>query len=279
MILIVSWIVLKDREVLLYLKRVLDNDLRDLDALGARFTWYKRGLSQLLDRVICNMRWDSFASNCSVRNIQHLKSDHRPILFSFQPTKSKGNRLFRCLAGWFCRAYFRNVVSRSWNNDTMAMDSLENLKGAISEWNKKVYGNIFQRKRKLVGELKRVQKVLYFRFLTMLQERETTLRHEIEEVLSHEELLWFQKSKAEWLRYRDCNTSYFHNRTLVRHKRNKIEGLIIGNDWNFEEEELRNHVKGIFIKIFTLWITRLPVSFLASVVFLCYLIFIRTNFL
>lgn len=34
------------------------------------------------------------------------------------------------------------------------MENLEVSKGRVSDWNKHVYGNIFQRKRRLMAELK-----------------------------------------------------------------------------------------------------------------------------
>lgn len=52
---------------------------------------------------------------------------------------------------------------------------------------------------------------------------------ELEEVLVHEELLWFQKSRFEWLHNGNRNTFYFHSRTLARRKHNKIEGFLVGN--------------------------------------------------
>lgn len=55
------------------------------------------------------------------------------------------------------------------------------------------------------------------------------LKTDLEEVLLHEELLWFQKSRVDCLRYGDHNTLYFHNRTLIRRKKNRIKGLAIGD--------------------------------------------------
>ncbi|KAG8499532.1 hypothetical protein CXB51_006068 [Gossypium anomalum] len=64
---------------------------------------------------------------------------------------------------------------------------------------------------------------------TWCRGRECELRHEIEEVLAHEELLWFQKSRAEY-------------RTLARRKWNKVEGLLVDNEKCFEDDVLKQHV-------------------------------------
>lgn len=114
-----------------------------------------------------------------------------------------------------------------------------------------MYGNIFVRKRKLLSKLEHVQKILDVHESSSLAKRELELRQEIEELLFHEELLWFQKSRLVWLRNGDRNTSYFHTQTLARQKQNKIEGLMVGNDWCFEEEVLRQHVVDFFQNLYS----------------------------
>lgn len=77
----------------------------------------------------------------------------------------------------------------TWSNELPVVTNLECTKNKLTEWNKQVFGNIFERKRRLIGELKRVQKVLDVCFSHKLQACEANLRVEIEEVLAHEELL------------------------------------------------------------------------------------------
>lgn len=59
---------------------LFENGFRDLECVGSQFTWSRGGLSQRLDRAICNEGWDLRFSNYRVRNLHRLKSDHRPIL-------------------------------------------------------------------------------------------------------------------------------------------------------------------------------------------------------
>lgn len=72
------------------------------------------------------------------------------------------------------------------------------------------------------------------------------MKFDIDEVLAHEELLWFQKSREDWLTQGDRNTSYFYSRTLNRRKRNKISGLVIDFEWCFDEERLQLHMREFF---------------------------------
>lgn len=96
---------------------------------------------------------------------------------------------------------------------------------------------------------------------------ELELKYDIEEVLAHEELLWFQKLKVERLKYDDRNTTYFHSRTLNRCKRKKIEGLVVDFEWCFEEERLKHHVREFF-NVFIPESTRLMVHLLVITLFL-----------
>ncbi|KAH1096999.1 hypothetical protein J1N35_013920 [Gossypium stocksii] len=51
-----------------------------------------------------------------------------------------------------------------------------------------------------------------------LSNREIDVRWELEEVLNHEELLWKQKSRCDWLKLGDKNSKFFHSRTMHRRK-------------------------------------------------------------
>ncbi|KAA3466548.1 putative Transposon TX1 [Gossypium australe] len=225
---------------------LFNNALWDLGASGAQFTWCR---------------------DCSVRNLHRLKWDHRPILISLRTMTKKGTMPFRCLASWMLHENFNNLVNRNWNNEMKVSDNLDHFQKVVERWNKNVYGNIFARKKKLVYKLERVQRILDMCFSSRLHSREIEIRQDLEEVLRHEEILWFQKSRPEGLQNGDRNTSYFHNRTLARRKQNRIDGLILdNNDWCFDEEILKQHVVDFLISFITR-ITLLVVCFIVVVKF------------
>lgn len=58
-----------------------------------------------------------------------------------------------------------------------------------------------------------------------LYKLEQKLRQQLDTVMREEELLWFQKSRMEAICDGDRNTKLFHHSTIIRRKRNRIEGL------------------------------------------------------
>lgn len=71
-----------------------------------------------------------------------------------------------------------------------------------------------------------VQKALARWSNSRLLRLERELKEERRNILLQEELLWLQKSRQDWLKSGDNNTTYFHTATLVRRRRNRIEALI-----------------------------------------------------
>jgi len=68
------------------------------------------------------------------------------------------------------------------------------------------------------------------------------------QVLAQEEMLWFQKSREQWVRYGNKNTKFFHTQTIIGLRRNKITGLDIGGIWCIDEEVLETEVVTFFKK-------------------------------
>lgn len=81
---------------------------------------------------------------------------------------------------------------------------------------------------------------------------ESKLRRELDEVLCQEELLWYQKSRAEWIRDGDKNTSFFHLSTIVRRWRNRVSSIRDDDgEWLTDKEAVKNHIVHFFESLFT----------------------------
>lgn len=71
---------------------------------------------------------------------------------------------------------------------------------------------------------------------TRLLKLEVKLQGELEEVLKHEELLWFQQLRDEWITSDDLNTNFYHALLVAKRGRNGFSML-----QNSEGECINDH--------------------------------------
>ncbi|KAL1149450.1 hypothetical protein V6Z11_A10G191700 [Gossypium hirsutum] len=200
--------------------------LHDLGFQIPSFTWHRGFPSERLDRAVGNDAWVEAFPNCLITHLPRIKLDHRPLLMKFCYTDTcVPNRPFRFLAGWLHHQNFPEFVKHNWRFNGNLVSTMEELTNKLQEWNKGVYGHITHRKRKLLHKLARIQHALDFSGSNSLSQQEALVRDELEDILHHEEILWKQKSRCEWLNFGDRNTSYFYRRTIMRKKFNKITAL------------------------------------------------------
>ncbi|KAL1165083.1 hypothetical protein V6Z11_A06G108100 [Gossypium hirsutum] len=95
----------------------------------------------------------------------------------------------------------------------------------LMDWNKMVYRHITTRKRSLIKELTKIQKFMDFSGSNRLAKVKLKTRQELETVLCHEELLWKQKARCDWLHLGDRNTKFFHARTMRQRKNSRITAI------------------------------------------------------
>lgn len=85
-----------------------------------------------------------------------------------------------------------------------------------------------------------------------LEEAQQFLWREYEEVLRHEEIMWYQKSRSKWLMFGDRNSRFFHGVTAIRRKRNHFE-MLQNNEgqWISEPGEVESLVSNFYKELFT----------------------------
>ena len=117
------------------------------------------------------------------------------------------------------------MVLRNWAHDSEWNKNPRGFQHSLKKWNKEIFGDIMKKKRTILKRLNGIARSLSNGPNLYLEDLQTRLRREYEEVLLQEEVLWYQKSRCKWLQYGDRNTQYFHGMTVVRRKRNRIETL------------------------------------------------------
>ncbi|KAJ1399697.1 putative Transposon TX1 [Sesbania bispinosa] len=99
------------------------------------------------------------------------------------------------------------------------------------DWNRSVFGNIFQKKKRLLLRLQGIHSKLILGPNPFLSNLRTKLWEEYSQILDHKEAYWYHMSKSKWPSLGDKNTKIVHQSTLVRRRKNKIEALKSEDAW------------------------------------------------
>ncbi|KAI5333294.1 hypothetical protein L3X38_023425 [Prunus dulcis] len=176
------------------------NQLIDLCFSGAKFTWCnKRNADGIiwkrLDRGLSNIAWRLLFHEAYLSHVPRVNSDHYPIMvrLSSPHLPDKDCVPFRFQAMWFTHPEFFEFIANLWqSNNGNAVLKSAGLVSPLFSWNRQL---------------------------------ENELSTEYNLILEQEELFWLQKSRNTWLKEGDRNTQLFHLSTVIRRRRNKLEGL------------------------------------------------------
>ncbi|KAH7838491.1 hypothetical protein Vadar_027204 [Vaccinium darrowii] len=240
-----------------FTNNINDCNLVDIGSSGPRFTWTNgrqgsANIQKRLDRGLCNEEWRSLFPEGTITTLPRTYSDHNPLLLhlhgniSFIPT----NKPFRFEAAWIVDPSFEAIVSNNWNGNNLT-DKIVNFSQAANKWNKEVFGNIFRKKRWTLARIHGIQKAQGNVFSHNLFNLEKELISEYNKILAQEELLWFQKSRSQWIVMGERNTRYFHLSTIIRRRKAKISMLKDNNNVWIDDpvmikDLVQNHFKDLF---------------------------------
>ena len=144
------------------------------------------------------------------------------------------------------------MVQKAWARTDCLQEAISKFSNDASDWNERQFGNIFEKKRRIMARLGGIQKALANRPSVSLVELERKLQEDLYCVLSQEEELWALKSRVNWMLLGDINTSFYHISTLVRRKRNSITAIMSSSgEWLHSEREVKETILSGFSKLYT----------------------------
>lgn len=219
-------------------------NLLDLGFVGSKFTWRGpqwQGLDRVfkrLDRALCNASWITRFEEAIVLILTN--SDHHPLLIKMHGDPIRRvNKSFKFEASWLKHGKFLEMVGSVWEVGGSFLLNLQKLSNTLPSWNRNVFGDIYYKKRILLARLNGIQGAYMNRSNPFLEELEGKHQKGYQELLAQEELMWFQKSRAEWIKDGDRNTRYYHTKTIIRRRRNKVFALRNeAGEWTDDIEQL-----------------------------------------
>ena len=214
-----------------------------------------------LNRALSDVSWRHLFPEAYVETLSCAHSDHYPLLLRCGGKElERGERPFRFLAAWATHPKYGSLVNGPWHEGRhVVMDCLNCVRCDSLVFNKEVFGNIIFKKQKLEARIRGIQRSLKTTDSASLARLEKELQCEYNTILYQEELLWYQKSRENWVRFGDRNTNFFHTQTMVRRKRNRIHGLFLDDgSWVTDDVILREEARRFYQKLFSSKVTMNP---------------------
>ena len=216
-------------------RAVLDEcGFRDLGFVGGKFTWCNGHLDgytiwERLDKAVATMDWLGKFPTTKVIHLECGSSDHKPILICLNGVPKFRNKPWRFEHMWLEEEGCRDTVEAAWGCDVPGQ-AMARVDGKITHcqaklkwWSRMAIGNITRLLKEKKKELLRKAEEAAIAGRSM--NRVLRLKKEINDLLSKEEKMWKQRSRALWLHEGDSNTRYFHSKASHRFRRNRIEAL------------------------------------------------------
>lgn len=236
---------------------IFDQGLQDMGFMGPKYTW-TRGTKQnsfsgaRLDRGLCNLEWKSLFPDALITHLPILQSDHAPLLLDTRINKRQDHcHSFKFQAAWLTHPHFKDMVQREWNTKKPMETNIAHMAKVLPEWNRKEFGNILRRKNRIIARINGIQRCLNTQPTNGLLKLNIRLKKELDVVLEQEELMWFQRSREEWIKSGDRNTKFYHAATMSRKGKNKIEALKLPNgEWEVDSSRLKHMAVQYFSTLF-----------------------------
>ncbi|XP_050211436.1 uncharacterized protein LOC126661625 [Mercurialis annua] len=228
-----TWGNLRDQKELDMFRLALEDcDIADLGYSGDAFTWSNnrkadQNVKVRLDRFCANLMWQDSYLNWRVIHLAKHRSDHSPIILNTEVETAKNLvKPFRFEQMWMTHEKFEEALLSVWDYGAVSgsrlMDQISSCGEGLKAW---AYLNIGSVRFHLNKKLNALKVAQDSGSAPDLVEEALKIHSEVDELLAREEILWKQRSRADWLRDGDRNNKFFHRKASNRKKNNSIYRL------------------------------------------------------
>jgi hypothetical protein len=186
-----------------------------------------------LDRAVANGAFMQLFDDCRVENVITTTPDHYALAISVEKfdqaeVKRPVQVGFKFEAAWLRSPDYKQVLEQAWSDCSSGPTllratwaTLHSVANSLGQWSKDTFGSVQQKIRSLEKHLK------YLRLAPWrgTDDEARTVERELCELFEREEIMARQRSRIEWLKEGDRNTSFFHARASARRRANKINAL------------------------------------------------------
>lgn len=121
-------------------------------------------------------------------------------------------------------------IQRREGVQTKQVRGLDRVMQNLKDWNRVTFGNVLAKLNKVREDICELNKL---GMTGDLVGRRRELEREEDRLMEQEEVLWFQRAKADEFKWGDRNSKFFHKKANGRSKRNKLTRLVDddGMEW------------------------------------------------
>jgi hypothetical protein len=217
-------------------RRLIDDlALKEIPLHGRKFTWSNQQESPTLvklDRVLCTVEWEDLFPNTLLQSAASFDSDHCPLLLGLKDNKP-GKRHFHFEAFWLKLEGFHEAVEEAWHSVQPGPCPLLTLQPkfraaakGLQAWSDKMVGH--------ESQLGLAREILHQ--LEIAQDGRTLSQDEkvLKGMLKKKSLLLASlkrtiaklRSRINWLKEGDANTSFFQLHARHRKRKNFIGKIV-----------------------------------------------------